>query len=274
MISPFFCRDCPAAACSTRPLSFRSRLFFFLTAVVITHLYFPRFFIAVASGSGCDCDYIHHLFLCLSWEGREEVACLCPRGLSTCSTALLSSHSLLYCALWIYTWFGFNLRSPLLGYSSNRFSGSCAFRGRRRRRRRFTAAHTCVRGRGSNENKMSQSQSQSFPSALLTLLLPFSISLFLYLSITHLLLPFWRSQSSNLPLDTVSEIARRAKSQVKERVGRLVGRFRKREEWDEDEGEEEDEGSGMLNYEEDRGRLWRGSVPPPPREGSRSGSPV
>ncbi|THY46173.1 hypothetical protein D6C98_07565 [Aureobasidium pullulans] len=100
---------------------------------------------------------------------------------------------------------------------------------------------------------MSQSQSQSFPSALLTLLLP-----------------FWRSQSSNLPLDTVSEIARRAKSQVKERVGRLVGRFRKREEWDEDDGEEEDEGSGMLNYEEDRGRLWRGSVPPP----GRSDSPV
>ncbi|THZ11356.1 hypothetical protein D6C91_09372 [Aureobasidium pullulans] len=118
---------------------------------------------------------------------------------------------------------------------------------------------------------MSQSQSQSFPSALLTLLLPFSISLFLYLSITHLLLPLWRSQSPNLPLDTVSEIARRAKSQVKERVGRLVGRFRKREEWDEDDGEEEDEGSGMLNYEEDRGRLWRGSVPPPPREGSHSG---
>ncbi|THY48829.1 hypothetical protein D6C99_05345 [Aureobasidium pullulans] len=114
---------------------------------------------------------------------------------------------------------------------------------------------------------MSQSQSQFFPSALLTLLLPFSISLFLYLSITHLLLPLWRSQSSNLPLDTVSEIARRAKSQVKERVGRLVGRFRKREEWDEDDGEEEDEGSGMLNYEEDRGRLWRGSVPPPGRSG-------
>lgn len=212
-----------------------------------------------------------------------------PRGLSTYSTELLSSHSLLYCAFWIYTWIGFNLRSPLLGYSSNHFSGSCAFR---RGRRRFTAAHTCIRGRGSNENKMSQSQSQSFPSALLvsppfrpplpplhsltsffnkqTLLLPFSISLFLYLSITHLLLPLWRSQSSNLPLDTVSEIARRAKSQVKERVGRLVGRFRKREEWDEDDGEEEDEGSGMLNYEEDRGRLWRGSVPPP----GRSDSPV
>lgn len=71
MISPFFCRDC-LAACSTRPLSFRSRLFFFLTAVVITHLYFPRFFIAVASGSGCDCDHIHHLFLSCLGKGEKK----------------------------------------------------------------------------------------------------------------------------------------------------------------------------------------------------------
>lgn len=41
----------------------------------------------------------------------------------------------------------------------------------------------------------------------------------------------------------------------------MTKRFRKQEEWDEDAGEEDEE-SGMLNYEEDRGRLWRGSVAP------------
>ncbi|KAI5253491.1 hypothetical protein E4T42_02951 [Aureobasidium subglaciale] len=106
------------------------------------------------------------------------------------------------------------------------------------------------------------SQPQPLPSALLTLLLPFSISLFLYLSITHLLIPLWRSHSSNLPIDTVSEIGTRVKDSVARGVTGLVGRFRKPEEWDEDAGEEDEE-SGMLNYEEDRGRLWRGSVPPP-----------
>jgi hypothetical protein len=39
----------------------------------------------------------------------------------------------------------------------------------------------------------------------------------------------------------------------------LASRFRKHEEWDEDAGEEDEE-QGMLNYEEDRGRLWRGTV--------------
>jgi hypothetical protein len=32
---------------------------------------------------------------------------------------------------------------------------------------------------------------------------------------------------------------------------------RREEGWDEDAGEEDEE-TGMLNYEEDRGRLWRG----------------
>jgi hypothetical protein len=46
---------------------------------------------------------------------------------------------------------------------------------------------------------------------------------------------------------------------VKHGVWKLASRFRKQEEWDEDAGEEDEE-SGMLNYEEDRGRLWRGTV--------------
>ncbi|KAI4716399.1 hypothetical protein E4T48_07388 [Aureobasidium sp. EXF-10727] len=103
---------------------------------------------------------------------------------------------------------------------------------------------------------MTQSQSQPLSSALLTLLLPFSIALALYLSISYLILPFWRSQSSNLPIETVSELARRAK----DGVYRFAKRFRKHEEWDEDAGVEDEE-AAMLNYEEDRGRLWRGSVP-------------
>ncbi|KAG9570389.1 hypothetical protein KCU71_g1947, partial [Aureobasidium melanogenum] len=106
------------------------------------------------------------------------------------------------------------------------------------------------------------SQSQPLPSALLTLLLPFSVALSLYLSISYLILPFWRSQSQNLPIGTVSDLARRAKDNVKQGVWNLTKRFRKQEEWDEDAGEEDEE-SGMLNYEEDRGRLWRGSVAPP-----------
>jgi hypothetical protein len=41
----------------------------------------------------------------------------------------------------------------------------------------------------------------------------------------------------------------------------LACRFRKPEDWDEDAGVEEDEEQGMLlNYEEDRGRLWRGTL--------------
>ncbi|KAG9516261.1 hypothetical protein KCV07_g6831, partial [Aureobasidium melanogenum] len=106
------------------------------------------------------------------------------------------------------------------------------------------------------------SQPQPLPSALLTLLLPFSVALSLYLSISYLILPFWRSQSQNLPIDAVSDLARRAKDNVKQGVWNLTKRFRKQEEWDEDAGEEDEE-SGMLNYEEDRGRLWRGSVVPP-----------
>jgi hypothetical protein len=92
-----------------------------------------------------------------------------------------------------------------------------------------------------------------------TLLLPFSISLFLYLSATYLILPFYRSQQQNLPIDTVSQLARRAKDGVKQGVWKLACRFRKPEDWDEDAGEEDEE-QGMLNYEEDRGRLWRGTL--------------
>ncbi|KAI4735672.1 hypothetical protein E4T50_13806 [Aureobasidium sp. EXF-12298] len=103
---------------------------------------------------------------------------------------------------------------------------------------------------------MSQSP---LPSTLLTLLLPFIFSLSLYLSISYLILPFWRSQQQNLPIDTVSSLARRAKDNVKQGVWKLAKRFRKQEDWDEDAGEEDEE-SGMLNYEEDRGRLWRGTV--------------
>jgi hypothetical protein len=94
-----------------------------------------------------------------------------------------------------------------------------------------------------------------------TLLLPFSISLLLYLSATYLILPFYRSQQQNLPIDTVSQLARRAKDGVKQGVWKLASRFRKPEDWDEDAGVEEDEELGMLlNYEEDRGRLWRGTL--------------
>jgi hypothetical protein len=57
----------------------------------------------------------------------------------------------------------------------------------------------------------------------------------------------------------VSDLARRAKDNVKYGVWKLASRFRKHEEWDEDAGEEDEE-QGMLNYEEDRGRLWRGTV--------------
>ena len=39
----------------------------------------------------------------------------------------------------------------------------------------------------------------------------------------------------------------------------MVKKFRKQDEWDEEAGEEDEE-SGMLNYEEDRGRLWRGTL--------------
>jgi hypothetical protein len=42
-------------------------------------------------------------------------------------------------------------------------------------------------------------------------------------------------------------------------VWKLACRFRKPEDWDEDAGEEDEE-QGMLNYEEDRGRLWRGTL--------------
>ena len=57
----------------------------------------------------------------------------------------------------------------------------------------------------------------------------------------------------------MSDLARRAKNNVKMGVWKIAKRFRKEEHWDEEEGEEDEE-SGMLNYEEDRGRLWRGTV--------------
>ena len=92
------------------------------------------------------------------------------------------------------------------------------------------------------------------PDILQTLLLPFSISLGLYLFLSYILVPFWRSQSANLPLDTMNDLASRARTKVVGWVSKI--RRNRDDEWDEDAGEEEEE--GMLNYDVERARVWRG----------------
>ena len=114
--------------------------------------------------------------------------------------------------------------------------------------------------------------SESFPQTLLvrcrvgssyvrcsfvsqTLLLPFSISLALFVLISYVLVPMWQRQRENLPLDTISDLGNRFKYRI---VGLVRRRERDIEAWDDDEVGAE-EGDGILRFEQQReSGIWRG----------------